>query len=150
MSCIKEMPKLFELDLSFNKFTQLKNTTFEKLKTLNTLKLNNNQFVKLRPQVFSTLPKLFDLFVDRLASYKNLDTLIPSLITLNLNCMKWNCTNLINITAILNKQKVMIGFNGSADRFKQDLTGYACQMNTSILNNASQKKMSMRDIARMG
>ena len=144
------MPKLFELDLSFNKFTQLKNTTFEKLKTLNTLKLNNNQFVKLRPQVFSTLPKLFDLFVDRLASYKNLDTLIPSLITLNLNCMKWNCTNLINITAILNKQKVMIGFNGSADRFKQDLTGYACQMNTSILNNASQKKMSMRDIARMG
>ena len=141
------MDNLMELDLSFNKITQLTKTTFAKLKELYNLNLSDNFIKKFNPQFLAPLTQLITLRVDKFTTYKNLETLFVKLPAIGLSTKTWSCNYVQNVTRALNSQKLLIDFN-NFDTYRPSFEGYTCLLNMTTLNQI-KKKIGIWDMIRM-
>lgn len=91
--------------------------------------LSYNPLPKANAQLFSACNLLNTLYIDKLLNYKVIHNFFPIMSRLSLTTMTWNCTYMLNVTDILNRQKMYIDFNG-----KKDFDRFECYMPASRVN----------------
>lgn len=120
--CIRDMINLTDLYVNNNRLPQPRKNGLVKLTKLRMLWMHDMKtFKRMLVKPLTALPSLYNIKVDQLAVYKNLNKTLPKLDILGLTTTSWNCTYVKKIYTLLKQQGISMLFNVQAEKTRCSL-----------------------------
>lgn len=134
LQCIPKMVNITNLNLAFNQFTALSKQRLLKMAKMKYLNLIGNKLTNPGVRLFTGMPSIQTLQIEKLKNYSILKQSFPYITNLVLETKHMKCAEVEDVAKVLRAQKITIKFFEGYG----DLKGFQCRIPASEFNKNPQ------------